>query len=147
MRLTFRDIVKFGLLVGITGIFLDAAIAHGVVWENDPYWTYWVTKTFLIITVFTLGTAFLGVSILRGALITAVFTAVLQAYYSWFAPVGLPQEPMWFIVSDNWKIGYITHFLTIFSAYMFSLWVWRRNTTTTDIIPSSEAKQLAFFLL
>jgi hypothetical protein len=27
-------------LVGLSAIFVDAAIAHGLLWENDPYWTY-----------------------------------------------------------------------------------------------------------
>src|SRR5205814_1851264 len=27
------------------------ALGHALSWENDPYWTYWITKTFLIATV------------------------------------------------------------------------------------------------
>lgn len=49
--LTHKDTIKFGVLVGFAAIFIDAAIAHGLFWENDPYWTYWITKTFLITTV------------------------------------------------------------------------------------------------
>jgi hypothetical protein len=40
--------------------------------EDDPYWTYWVTKTFLIATISELATALFGVGAGRGAVITAV---------------------------------------------------------------------------
>ncbi len=145
--MSFKNIVKFGLLVGATGIFIDAAIAHGIFWENDPYWTYWITKTFLISTSFILGTALLGTGILRGAIITIFFTAVLQAYYSWFAPVGLPQEPMWFIVKDMWTEGYVTHYLTIFTGYLFALWIWKRNGGRAKEEASEEARSLATWSL
>jgi hypothetical protein len=95
MHLRGSDVARFGILVGFSAIFIDASIAHGLFWENDPYWTYWITKTFLITTVFTIGTAFLGVGITRGLVITAVHTLILEIYYQWFAPVGLPQEPEW----------------------------------------------------
>lgn len=58
MFLLAKDTVKFSILVGFSAIFIDAVIAHGLFWDNDPYWTYWVTKTFLITTVFLFGTAF-----------------------------------------------------------------------------------------
>jgi hypothetical protein len=48
MYLESRNVVKFGVLVGFTAIFLAASIAHGLLWENDLYWTYWITQTFLI---------------------------------------------------------------------------------------------------
>jgi hypothetical protein len=47
MRLSPQKTILFGIMVGLFAIFFDAAIAHGLFWENDPYWTYWVTKTFL----------------------------------------------------------------------------------------------------
>ena len=50
--LSVRDTAKFGILTGLAAIFIDATIAHGLFWENDPYWTYWITKSFLIATVF-----------------------------------------------------------------------------------------------
>src|SRR3954469_12949625 len=81
---------KFGLLVGLTAIFMDASIAHGLWWENDPYWTYWVTKTFLITTVFTAGTIVLGVGIVQGLILTLVHTLILEIYYQFLSPIGLP---------------------------------------------------------
>src|SRR5215212_12175924 len=89
------DVLKFGVSVGFAAILMDAAIAHGLFLENDPYWTYWITKTFLIATVFTLGTAFFGIGLWQGIVFTAVHTLILEGYYQWFAPVGLPQEPEW----------------------------------------------------
>ena len=55
-----RDLATFTALVALLGILADAAVGHALLWENDPYWTYWITKTFLIATVFGLGTAWLG---------------------------------------------------------------------------------------
>src|SRR5687768_197285 len=71
----------FTSMVALLAILSDAAIGHALLWENDPYWTYWITKTFLIATVFGLGTAWLGSGIARGAIITAVHTVVLTVYY------------------------------------------------------------------
>lgn len=125
--LTHKDTIKFGVLVGFAAIFIDAAIAHGLFWENDPYWTYWITKTFLITTVFTLGTAFLGIGFVQGAAITVVHTLILEAYYEWFSPVGLPQEPMWLPFEDIWTLGIVAHYLSIFGGYLIALWIWRRR--------------------
>ena len=72
-----RDVAKFTALVALLAIFSDAALGHGLAWENDPYWTYWITKTFLIATIFGVGTAWFGIGVGRGAVITAVHTAVL----------------------------------------------------------------------
>jgi hypothetical protein len=85
-----RELGKFTAAVALLAILADAAIGHGLLWENDPYWTYWITKTFLIATVFGLGTAWLGIGIGPGALITAVHTFVLTIYYWSLSPVGLP---------------------------------------------------------
>jgi hypothetical protein len=41
--LTAREVATFGAAVGLFGIFYDASIAHGLFWENGPYWTYWTT--------------------------------------------------------------------------------------------------------
>src|SRR5512138_3440969 len=102
MRLNGREVIKFGALVGLAAIFVDAAIAHGLFWENDPYWTYWVTKTVLITSVFTFGSAFLGIGIKQGLILTAVHTLILETYYAVFAPIGLPQEPHWLGFNDLW---------------------------------------------
>lgn len=40
-RLSIRGTAKFALLTGLCAIFIDAVIAHGLFWDNDPYWTYW----------------------------------------------------------------------------------------------------------
>jgi hypothetical protein len=136
-----RDVVKFGVLVGATAIFIDAAIAHGIFWENDPYWTYWITKTFLITTIFAFGTAFLGIGIWPGILLTAVHTLVLEVYYEVFAPIGLPQEPQWLAFRDLWTVGLVTHYLAIFAGYLIALWIWRRsrNRVVADTGPRAGA--------
>lgn len=125
-RLSVRDTAKFGLLVGLSAIFIDAAIAHGLFWDNDPYWTYWITKSFLIATVFTLGTAFLGIGIVQGLILTAVHTLILEIYYQWLAPVGLPQEPEWLDFNHLWVTGAPVHYLAILTGYLMALWIWRR---------------------
>jgi hypothetical protein len=127
MFLLARDLIKFSILVGLSAIFVDAALAHGLLWENDPYWTYWITKTFLITTVFLFGTAFLGVGIVPGLILTAVHTLILEIYYQWLAPVGLPQEPEWLDFNHLWVTGVPVHFLAIFAGYLMALWLWRRN--------------------
>lgn len=75
-----RDVATFTGAVALLAILSDAALGHALLWENDPYWTYWITKTFLIATVFGLGTAWLGVGLARGAAVTAVHTVVLTVY-------------------------------------------------------------------
>jgi hypothetical protein len=90
-----RDLAKFTGLVALFAIFADAAVGHALLWENDPYWTYWITKTFLIATIFGLGTAWLGIGVGRGAVITAVHTVVLTVYYWSLSPIGLPSHPEW----------------------------------------------------
>ncbi|HEU5286209.1 MAG TPA: hypothetical protein VFU20_06845 [Sphingomicrobium sp.] len=125
-RLSIRGTAKFGLLTGLCAIFIDAAIAHGLFWENDPYWTYWITKSFLIATVFIIGTAFLGIGLVQGFLITAVHTAILEIYYEWLAPIGLPQEPQWLDDNHLWVTGVPVHYLAILIGYLMALWIWRR---------------------
>lgn len=51
------DLLAFTTLASLLAIFADAAIGHAMLWGNDPYWTYWVTDTLLMATVFGLGTA------------------------------------------------------------------------------------------
>lgn len=125
-RLAIRDTAKFGLLVGLCAIFMDAAVAHGLFWENDPYWTYWITKSFLIATVFIVGTAFLGSGIVQGLLLTVVHTAILEIYYEWLAPIGLPQQPEWLDDDHLWVTGVPVHYLAILAGYLMALWIWRR---------------------
>lgn len=103
--LTGREVAKFGVAVGFLGIFYDAAIAHGMFWENDPYWSYWITKTFLITSVFSLVTAFFGIGLAQGAIGTLVHTAILEVYYQWLSPIGLPREAQWLDFDHLWITG------------------------------------------
>lgn len=131
-RLTARETAKFGILTGLAAIFIDAAIAHGLFWENDPYWTYWITKSFLIATVFTIGTAYLGIGIVQGLVLTAMHTAILEIYYEWLAPVGLPQQPQWLDDNHLWVTGVPVHYLAILTGYFIALWMWRRAIPTRE---------------
>ncbi len=125
-NLSSRDIIKFSFLVGLCAIFIDAVIAHGLFWENDPYWTYWVTKTLLIITVFGLGSSVIGIGLKQGLMLTVIHTLILEVYYDVFAPIGLPQEPQWLSLNDLWGVGVVTHYLAILAGYLIALWLWRR---------------------
>ncbi|MDQ4024773.1 MAG: hypothetical protein M3217_04685, partial [Actinomycetota bacterium] len=127
-----RDVAKFTAMVALLAIFADAAIGHGLLWENDPYWTYWVTKTFLIATVFGLGTAWLGMGVGRGAVITAVHTLVLTVYYWTFSPIGLPSHPNWLDLEHTWITGVPVHFGVIYAGYLLSLWLWRRRAVVVE---------------
>jgi hypothetical protein len=120
-------VVIFGALTGLGGILADAVLAHGLFWENDPYWTYWVTKTFLIMAIYMIGISLLGLGLWQGVVITAVHTVVLTVYYDWLAPVGLPQEPEWLDMNHLWVTGLPAHFLVILCGYLGTLWLWRRN--------------------
>ena len=51
MSLSIRDTAKFGLLVGLCAIFIDAVIAHGLFWENDPYWSRMPTRTLQMVEI------------------------------------------------------------------------------------------------
>ncbi|KAB0264999.1 hypothetical protein FEZ63_20535 [Microvirga brassicacearum] len=72
---------------------VDAAIGHAMIWGNDPYWTYWVTDTLLMATVFGLGTALLGTGLARGALITAVHILLLTTITGRCRPSGSRRNP------------------------------------------------------
>jgi hypothetical protein len=67
--LTVSDLLKFTGMAALLAIFMDAAIAHAMLWGNDPYWTYWVTDTLLMATVFGLGTAWFGMGLIRARLL------------------------------------------------------------------------------
>jgi hypothetical protein len=139
-RVSTREVAKFTAAVALFAIFADAAIGHGLLWENDPYWTYWITKTFLIATVFGLGTAWFGVGIGRGAIITAVHTVVLTVYYWSFSPIGLPSSPEWLDLEHTWITGMPVHFGVIYLGYLVALWIWRRRTTNEqDERPGGQA--------
>lgn len=134
-----RETLKFALLVALVAIGVDAVIAHGLFWDNDPYWTYWVTKTFLIATVFVIGTALMGTGLVAGLVITAVHTLVLEIYYQWLAPVGLPQEPEWLDFNHLWVTGVPAHYLAILAGYLAALWIWRRHRPDLPATPGARA--------
>jgi hypothetical protein len=119
-------------MVALLAIFLDAAVGHGLTWENDPYWTYWITKTFLIATIFGLGTAWFGIGEGRGAVITAVHTLVLTVYYWTLSPIGLPSSPEWLDLEHTWVSGLPIHFGVIYLGYLVALWLWRRRALAVD---------------
>ena len=146
MKLNSREVVVFGILVGFAAIFVDAIIAHGLFWENDPYWTYWITKTFLIITVFTIGTAFLGIGIRQGLIIAGIHTLILEIYYEWLAPIGLPQEPMWLPFKDLWTLGVITHYLAILAGYFIALWLWYRSRVRYELASAEKTIRKVLFV-
>jgi hypothetical protein len=128
-----KDLVKFALMVGLFDILFDAAIGHAFIWKNDPYWTYWITKTFLIVTVFTIGTAIAGIGKKQGAIISLVHTIVLTVYYWTFSPVGLPKEVMWLDVHHTWTTGVPIHFLVIYLGYLGASWVWTNTRNQMEI--------------
>ena len=123
-----KDLAIFIVGVSLLAIFFDASLGHSLTWENDPYWTYWITKTFLIATVFGLGTAWFGVGLGRGAVITAVHTLVLTIYYWTFSPIGLPSAPEWLDLEHTWVSGLPIHFAVIYLGYVVTLWLWHRPT-------------------
>lgn len=127
-----RDLAKFTGAIALLAILSDAAVGHALLWENDPYWTYWITKTFLIATVFGLGTAWLGAGIARGAVITAVHTLVLTVYYWSLSPIGLPSHPEWLDLQHTWVTGLPVHFGVIYLGYLLALWLWRRRPAAED---------------
>ena len=146
-ELTPRDVAKFTLLVALSAIFIDATLGHGLLWENDPYWTYWVTKTFLIATIFGLGTAWAGIGIGRGAAITAVHTVVLTVYYWSLSPIGLPSNPEWLDLEHTWVTGVPIHFGVIFGGYVLALWLWNRRAARVEVAETSKGYGLSALLL
>ncbi|MFN2568896.1 MAG: hypothetical protein ABR564_04770 [Candidatus Dormibacteria bacterium] len=122
-----RDVAIFTVMVALLGIFFDASVGHALTWENDPYWTYWITKTFLIATVFGLGTAWLGMGAGRGAVLTVVHTLILTVYYWTLAPIGTPSSPNWLDLEHTWVTGSVIHFGVIYLGYLTALWLWRRR--------------------
>ena len=124
---SLSDVVKFTALAAILAIFIDAAIAHAMFWGNDPYWTYWVTDTLLMATVFGLGTMLFGIGIGRGALITAVHVLLLTTYYWSLSPIGLPSQPEWLDLERTWITGLPVHLAVYYMGYLSALWLWGRR--------------------
>jgi hypothetical protein len=125
--ISVSDVVKFTALASLLAIFMDAAIAHAMLWGNDPYWTYWITDTLLMATVFGVGTAWFGIGLLRGAVITAVHMALLTIYYWSFSPIGLPAHAEWLDLEHTWITGLPVHFAVYYLGYVLAFWLWRRR--------------------
>jgi hypothetical protein len=136
--LSLSDISKFTAVAALLAIFVDAAIGHAMLWGNDPYWTYWITDTLLMATVFGLGTAWLGIGLVRGAVITAVHMVLLTVYYWSLSPIGLPSQPEWLDLEHTWVTGLPVHFTVYYLGYVIALWLWLAK----DVGPeSSTARQ------
>ncbi len=125
--LSFGDVAKFTAMAALLAIFVDAAIGHAMLWGNDPYWTYWITDTLLMATVFGLGTAWLGIGLVRGAVITSVHMVLLTIYYWSLSPIGLPSQPEWLDLEHTWITGLPVHFAVYYLGYVVALWLWRRR--------------------
>ncbi len=132
---TLREVAKFAIPAAVFAMFIDAALGHGLAWENDPYWSYWITDTLLIATVFGLGTAWLGLGAGRGAILAAAQTLVLTVYYWSFAPIGLPASPHWLDFEHTWLTGLPIHFSVYYLGYLTALWLRRRRPVAADTGP------------
>ncbi|HKX92130.1 MAG TPA: hypothetical protein VJM15_06870 [Sphingomicrobium sp.] len=124
---SLSEVVKFTALAALLAIFLDAAIAHAMLWGNDPYWTYWVTDTLLMATVFGIGTMLFGIGMGRGAIITAVHVLALTIYYWTLSPIGLPSQPEWLDLERTWITGLPVHLAVYYMGYLGALWLWGRR--------------------
>lgn len=140
---SLSDVVKFTALASSLAIFLDAAIAHAMLWGNDPYWTYWVTDPLLMATVFGLGTMLFGIGIGRGALITAVHVLLLTTYYWSLSPIGLPSHPEWLDLERTWITGLPVHLAVYYLGYLGAMWLWRRRRAITAASADPAARSLA----
>jgi hypothetical protein len=141
---SIADVVKFTAMASSLAIFVDAAIGHAMIWGNDPYWTYWITDTLLMATVFGLGTAWLGMGLVKGALITAAHILALTVYYWSLSPIGLPSHPEWLDLEHTWITGLPVHFGVYYLGYVVALWLWRRRfaameSDATGLSPLGEA--------
>jgi hypothetical protein len=139
--LTLPELVKFTALAALLAMFADAAVAHAMLWGNDPYWTYWVTDTLLMATVFGLGTAWLGVGLTRGAVLTAIHVLLLTTYYWTLSPIGLPGQPEWLDLERTWITGLPVHFGVYYLGYALALWL-RNRSRRTHAEPEAPARSL-----
>jgi hypothetical protein len=89
---------------------------------------------------FGLGTAWFGVGVGRGAIITAVHTLVLNIYYWTFSPIGLPSTPTWLDLEHTWISGLPIHFGVIYTGYLLALWAWWRREAMARTGAADEAE-------
>ncbi len=136
---------KFGLMTGILAMFLDAAIGHGLFWQNDPFWSYWFVDGLLITTIVGLGTTIIGIGIWQGFVLMAAQTLSLEIYYQFLSPVGLPREPYWLSRFEIWTSGLPIHYLTYTAGFLLALWIWRRRKNFAKKLDGLPSKKLALF--
>ena len=139
---TLSEVVKFTALAALLAIFLDAAIAHAMLWGNDPYWTYWVTDTLLMATVFGIGTMLFGIGMGRGAIITGVHVLALTIYYWTLSPIGLPSQPEWLDLERTWITGLPVHLAVYYMGYLGAMWLWGRRRSRAAA-PDHNGRSLA----
>lgn len=137
------EIVKFTMLAALFAMLGDAAIAHAMLWGNDPYWTYWITDGLLMSTVFGVGTIWFGTGIGRGAVLTAVHVLALTIYYWTFSPIGLPGAGEWLDLERTWITGLPVHFCIYYLGYLLALWLWHRHKAFShESVPDTKRKAL-----
>src|SRR5687768_6658495 len=141
--ISLSDLLTFTALASMLAIFMDAAIAHAMLWGNDPYWTYWITDTLLMATVFGLGTAWFGMGLVGGAVITAVHMTLLTVYYWSLSPIGLPGHPEWLDLEHTWLTGLPVHFAVYYLGYVLALWLWRRRVRQDALRPQQPSSSPA----
>jgi hypothetical protein len=143
--LSLSELVKFTALAALLAMFADAAVAHAMLWGNDPYWTYWVTDALLMATVFGLGTAWFGVGLIRGAVLTAIHVLLLTTYYWALSPIGLPGQPEWLDLERTWITGLPVHFGVYYLGYVLALWLRNRfpRTHAEPEAPTESLRQTA----
>ncbi len=124
---SLSELVKFTTLAALLAMFTDAAVAHAMLWGNDPYWTYWVTDWMLMATVFGVGTAWFGMGLVRGAVLTGVHILLLTTYYWTLSPIGLPAHAEWLDLERTWVTGLPVHFGVYYFGYVVALWLWNRR--------------------
>lgn len=136
---SLRDLAKFVGGAAVLAMFVDAAVGHALLWENDPFWTYWATDTFLIAAVFAIGTAVLGIGTRQGAIVAAVQAVVLTLYYWTLSPIHVPSSPEWLDLQHTWVTGVPVHFGVYYLGYLTALWLWRRPSHRVDDAAAPEA--------
>ena len=141
-----NELIKFSFFTGIMALFFDAVIGHGLLWDNDPYWNYWIVDSFLLATVTFIASSFTGIGIWQGFITIGVHTLLLETYYDVLSPVGLPQEPLWLSKYDVWIVGYSTHFLVYLTGYLFLVWIWRRKHKAKNIMEDFKVRKLALII-
>ncbi|MFC4403375.1 hypothetical protein [Gracilibacillus xinjiangensis] len=147
MSLAANDAIKFGIFTGLLAMFIDAVIGHGLFWLNDPYWTYWITDATLIATIVSFGSAIIGIGLWQGVLLIAGQAFILEMYYEFLSPVGLPQQPYWLSDYDVWITGFPVHFLVYMIGYLLALWIWRRKSKMKQVVEIIKASRIAIFSL